>query len=289
MTLVLKNTRASSVRGGTPMKPVALAKFVMTLLALGLLDRGAGAADSGIAPGGALRAVYLATNPAQSVRDPATGAVRGASVDLANELAKRAGVPLDFKPAPNPPAVIAAIKDGQGDIGFVAYEATRLGTVEFSQTYMLVQQSFLVLDGSSIHTVADIDRAGQKIAGTKNDSMALCLQRVLKQATLVELENSNTEITRRLISREIDAIGGNRQRLTTLVKDIPGSRLLPDNLFDVPQNIVVPIDRPQALATVNKFIDDVRASGFLQSAIDNSGIVGIAPAPPTSGHQGCPG
>jgi hypothetical protein len=73
------------------------------------------------------------------------------------------------------------------------------------------------------------------------------------------------------------------------VKDIPGSRLLPDNLFDVPQNIVVPIDRPQALATVNKFIDDVRASGFLQSAIDNSGIVGIAPAPPTSGHQGCPG
>jgi polar amino acid transport system substrate-binding protein len=271
------------------MKPVALAKFVMTLLALGLLDRGAGAADTGIAPGGALRAVYLATNPAQSVRDPATGTVRGASVDLANELAKRAGLPLDFKPAPNPPAVIAAVKDGQGDIGFVAYEATRLGTVEFSQTYMLVQQSFLVLDGAPIHAVADIDRAGQKIAGTKNDSMALCLQRVLKQATLVELENSNAEISRRLIAREIDAIGGNRQRLTTLVKDIPGSRLLPDNLFDVPQNIVVPIDRPQALATVNKFIDDVRASGFLQSAIDNSGIVGIAPAPPTSGHQSCPG
>jgi polar amino acid transport system substrate-binding protein len=264
-------------------------KFFQALTAFALTTATAAAADTEIAPGGTLRAVYLATNPAQSVRDPATGTVRGVSVDLANELAKRAGLPFDFKPAPNPPAVIAAVKDGQGDIGFVAYEATRLGTVAFSQTYMLVQQSFLVLDGTPIHGIADIDRPGRKIAGTKNDSMALCLQRVLKQATLVELENNNAAITRPLVAREIDAIGGNRQRLTTLMKEIPGSRLLPDNLFDVPQNIIVPIDRPQALATVNAFIDDVRASGFLRGAIEKSGIVGVAPAPPTSGHQGCPG
>jgi len=44
----------------------------------------------------------------------------------------------------------------------VAYEATRLGTVEFSQTYMLLQQSFLVLDGSPIKTIADIDRADRR-------------------------------------------------------------------------------------------------------------------------------
>ena len=111
-----------------------------------------------IAPGGTLRAVYLATNPAQATRDPATGEVRGASVDLARELAKRAGVPLDLKPAPSPPAVIEAVKSGAADIGFVAFEATRVGTVEFSQTYMLVRQSFLVPDGSSIKAVADIDR-----------------------------------------------------------------------------------------------------------------------------------
>jgi len=30
-----------------------------------------------IAPGGTLRAVYLGTNPAQAIRDPATGEVRG--------------------------------------------------------------------------------------------------------------------------------------------------------------------------------------------------------------------
>jgi ABC-type amino acid transport substrate-binding protein len=122
-----------------------------------------------IAPSGTLRAVYLGTNPAQAMRDPATGEVRGPAYDLARELARRNNVPLEFKPIASPPAVIEAVKNGETDIGFVAYEATRLGTVEFSQTYMLVRQSFLVLDGSPIKAIADIDRAGQKIAGTLND------------------------------------------------------------------------------------------------------------------------
>jgi hypothetical protein len=46
---------------------------------------------------------------------------------------------------------------------------------------MLVRQSFLVLDGSPITAIADIDRAGQKIAGTTNDSITLCMKRILKQ------------------------------------------------------------------------------------------------------------
>ena len=51
-----------------------------------------------IAPTGTLRAAYLATNPAQAIRNAQTGEMRGASYDLATELAKRIGKPLDFKP-----------------------------------------------------------------------------------------------------------------------------------------------------------------------------------------------
>src|SRR5262249_3499075 len=161
-------------------------------------------------------------------------------------------------------------------IGFVAYEATRLGTVEFSQTYMLVRQSFLVLDNSPIRAVADIDRAGQKIAGTVNDSITLCMKRILKQATVVELENNPAELSKGLTASTIDALGANRQRLTTLSTATPGTRLLPDDLFNVPQNIVVPKDRPVALAAINALIDEVRASGFLQSAIERGGAIGVA-------------
>ena len=73
----------------------------------------------------------------------------------------------------------------------------------------------------------DIDRVGRKVAGTYNDSITLCLRRTLKQATLVELDNNSELIARALVGREIDALGANRQRLTNLMKSVPGSRLLP--------------------------------------------------------------
>lgn len=259
--------------------------FVMIAAALA---SGSSVMAGDVVPGDTLRAAYLGTNPAQAMRDAATGEVRGAAYDLARELARRNNVRLEFKPIAGPPAVIAAVKNGEADIGFVAYEATRLGTVEFSQTYMLVRQSFLVLDASPIKAIADIDRTGQKIAGTANDSITLCMKRILKQATIVELENNPAELSKALTARTIDALGANRQRLTTLSTATPGTRLLPDDLFNVPQNIVVPKDRPTALAAVNALIDEVRASGFLQSAIERGGAIGVAVAP-SGVKAGCPG
>ena len=258
------------------------------LVMMALLAGAPSAMAGDVAPGGTLRAVYLGTNPAQAMRDPATGELRGPAYDLARELARRDNATLEFKPIAGPPAVIEAVKTGDADIGFVAYEATRLGTVEFSQTYMLVRQSFLVLDGSPIKAIADIDRAGQKIAGTVNDSITLCMKRILKQATIVELENNPAELSKALTERAIDALGANRQRLTTLSAATPGTRLLPDDLFNVPQNIVVPKDRPAALAAVNALIDEARASGFLQSAIERGGAIGVAVAP-AGVKAGCPG
>ena len=100
------------------------------------------AADRDIAPGGTLRAAYLGSNPTQAVQDRATGAIRGASADMARELGRRIGVPVEFKPLAGPKAVIDAITSGEADIGFIAYAPERAGAVEFSQTYMLAGQTF---------------------------------------------------------------------------------------------------------------------------------------------------
>jgi polar amino acid transport system substrate-binding protein len=237
------------------------------------------AADRAIAPGGTLRAVYLGGNPAQAVQDRATGVIRGASADLARELGRRIGMPVEIKPVANPKAVIDAVSGAEADIGFVAFEPSRAGTVEFSQSYMLVRQSFLVLEGSNIRVIADVDRAGQKVAGSRNDSITLFMKRKFNNATLSEIDNNPAEIKRLLLAKEIDAFGANRQRLTNLMKDTPGLRILPDSLFGVPQTIIVPKGKAEVLATINRFIDDVRASGFLQSAIEKSGVVGLEPAP----------
>jgi polar amino acid transport system substrate-binding protein len=251
-------------------------KFIAVAL-LGLLSAPALAND--IAPTGTLRAVYLGSNPAQAVKDPTSGEIRGASADLARELAKHLGVPLKLEPSASPATVIDAIAKGEADIGFVAYAPERVGTVEFSQTYMLVRQSFIVPENSPIKSVKDIDKKEYRISGGKGDSVTLYLARNLKEAKLIETDNTPADARKKLETREIDAFGANRQRLTTMLKDMPGYRLLPDSLFGVTQTIAVPKGKPQVLAEVNRFIDDVRNSGFLADAIKRSGIVGLDPAP----------
>ena len=237
------------------------------------------AAASDLAPTGTLRAVYLSSNPAQAVQDRASGEIRGASADLARELGRRNSLPVTLKGLADPPAVIDAVNKGEADIGFVAFAPERVGTVDFSQVYMLVQQSYLVLEASPIRAIADVDRAGQSVAGTINDSITLFMKRKFKNATLREIPNDPAEIKRLLLAKEIDAFGANRQRLTNLMKDTAGLRMLPDNLFGVPQTIIVPQGRPEVLSAVNRFIDDVRASGFLKEAIAKSGVIGLDVAP----------
>ena len=263
-------------------------KLSVAAIATLLAAVAAPATANDLAPTGTLRAAYLGTNPAQATRDPATGEVRGPSFELARALAGKSNVPLAFNPINGPPAVIEAVRSGQADIGFVAYEATRLGTVEFSQIYMLVRQSFLVPGESPIKAIADIDSPGRKIGGTANDSITLCMKRIFKQATVVEVANNPDELARALAAGTIDAFGANRQRLTTLSKTAAGTRLLPDDLFNVPQNIVVPKDRPAALAAVNALIDEARASGLIQGAIERGGAIGVAVAP-AGVKAGCPG
>jgi polar amino acid transport system substrate-binding protein len=254
-------------------------KRIAVLVLLAMLGTAQSVAAETLAPTGTLRAVYLAGNPAQAVQDRATGAVRGVSADLARELGKRLGVAVEIKPVANPQAVIDAVAGGSADIGFVAFAPERRGTVEFSQTYMLVQQSFLVPESSAIRAIAETDRAGQKIAGSRNDSITLYMKRKYKQATVLEIDPSLAEIRRLFAAREIDAFGANRQRLTNLTKDISGLRLLPGSLFGVPQTIVVGKGRAEALAAVNRFLDEMRASGFIARAIEASGIVGLEVAP----------
>src|SRR4030095_460816 len=179
----------------------------------------------------------------------------------------------------SPQNVIAAVQGGQADIGFVAYNPERAGPVEFSQPYTLVQQTFLVRSNSTIRSVTQIDRSNQKIGAGRGDSIALYLGRNLKQGQLVELTEPPATAVQMALDGTLDAFGANRQRLTDLMKNATGLRLLPDDLYGVEQTIIVPKGKPEALKVVNQFIDDVRKSGFLRESIQRSGVIGVTVAP----------
>lgn len=258
-------------------------RLLLTSVLVSILTVSWAAAQSSLAPTGTLRAAYLSGNPAQATTDPATGAIRGVAVDLARELARRHAVEASLIGVATPQDVIEAVQSGTADVGFVAYNPERAGPVEFSQPYMLVQQTFVVLQDSTIRSIADIDRPNQKIGARKGDSIALYLARTLKRGQLVNTaQSSSAEIKQMLVSGQLDAFGANRQRLSDVLPEVTGLRLLPDDLYGVEQTLIVPTGKPDTLKIVNQFIEDVRRSGFLHSAIERSGVVGIAVAPPSS-------
>ena len=227
-----------------------------------------------------IRVVYLASNPAQAMKDPATGQPRGVVPDLVRELERTRGVKATLIGKPNPQGVIDAVRNGEAEIGFVAYNPERAGPVEFTKPYLLVNQTFIVKPDSPIKSIADIDHQGRKLGATRADSIALYLRRTLKQGTLIELDDTSQETVQRLLrDGAIDAYGSNRQRLTDWTKTAKDVRLLSDDLYGVEQAIIVPGGRRDALDAANQFIDEVRRSGVLKASIERSGVVGITVAP----------
>lgn len=232
-------------------------------------------------PTGRLRAAYIVTNLAQAAQDPATGTPRGVSADIARELARRSGVPAAILPLPTAADVIEAVQDGRADIGFVAPNPERMNRVLYSQPYMLVQQTVLVREDSPLHSVAELDVAGRSIGANSGDSVGTYLKSRLRHARLRDsADYSLREAAAWLADGTIDAFAGNRQRLRVSTRDMPGLRLLPDNLYGVPQTIAVPLGRADLVARLDAALDEMRASGFLADSVAASGVDGIEVAPP---------
>ncbi len=235
---------------------------------------------SDLAAGDTLRAVYIDSNLAQARRDPASGEIRGPAADLARELARRNGLKIAIQPAPGVAGVIAAVKSGDADIGFVAYDATRAQEVDFSQTYLLAHNTYIVRTNSAALATADLDRAGVKIGVGEKDAADLFLSRNLKAATLLRMPSSDLDSgIRMLAAGELDAYAANRTRLLAVTDRTPGLRLLTDNFYDVEQAIVVAKGHPKRRELVEQFVIDAKSSGLVQSAIDRANLRGVSVAP----------
>lgn len=89
---------------GRPFFAGHLRQGIGTLLLLGMCLLGSltgcasqqAAPQRELAPSGKLRAAINLGNPILATRDPVTGEPRGVSVDLARELGKRVGVPVEL-------------------------------------------------------------------------------------------------------------------------------------------------------------------------------------------------
>jgi polar amino acid transport system substrate-binding protein len=249
--------------------------FVALLLA-------AGCKAQVLAPTGTLRVVFLRTNPVQGRVDAKTGAVSGPAVDLTRELGRQLGVPVSVVGVAGARDMIDSIKNHTADIGFLAFDPTRATDVDFSQVYSLSWASYIVPANSPLHAVADVDRKGIRIGAATGDSPELYLSRNLRNAELKRYANPpEDDVLRMLAAGEIDVWAANRQRLIEMAASAPSMRVLPDNYFAVRQAIIVPKGDRAALDAINRFLNEARASGLIEKAIDRAGLKGsVDVAPP---------
>ncbi len=233
-----------------------------------------------LAPTGTLRVTFIGRNPVQATIDAKTGEARGPAAEITRMIAAKVGIPFTLAGVANGPAVIESVKSGAADIGFVAFDPVRAAEVDFAQAYSLVQQAYAVPEASPIRASADVDKPGIRVGVGERDAGDYFLTRTLKHAELKRNSSGSSDAAMKMLtSGEVDAYGGNRQRMTEAVARTPGLRLLADSFYAIEQAIVVRKGEAARLAIVNRFIDEARASGLTAGAIARAGLVGVEVAP----------
>jgi polar amino acid transport system substrate-binding protein len=237
-----------------------------------------------LAPTGTLRASFIENNPNQGRVDPRTNAISGPAADLVRELARRLGVKYAITPLPSAGAVLDSVRNGQVDIGFLAYEAARATLVDYSDDYSVTGSTYAVRSDAPFERSADVDRIGVTVAGISGQTQEVHLREHLKNARLRSLPTAppNAELAKMLLGREVDAVGANRTRMEELVREFPALRVLSDDFMQTTQAIVVAKGKASQLAYLNRFLADVRASGFVKASLERAKLVGVSVAPATA-------
>ncbi|HSV70690.1 MAG TPA: transporter substrate-binding domain-containing protein [Methylibium sp.] len=231
-----------------------------------------------IAPTGQLRVAFI-TAPIYAVKDSATGAFKGVAIDLGQELARRVELPFVPVAFPNPPALIGAAKSGEWDVALMGINAERAAAMDFSAPFMEVEQGFLVRAGVTIATAADVDRSGIRVGVLEGSGADAHLSGSLKTATLVRIKTLGENYAL-LDSGKADVIAATKQALFDGAASRPGSRVLEGRFLVEPIGIGVPRGRAAAAAEyVGKFVEDVKARGRVQSAIQDAKLRGVVAAP----------
>ncbi len=227
-----------------------------------------------LAPKGKLRVAINLGNPvlAQGTAD----APRGVTVDLARELARRTGLALEFVPFSAAGKVFEALKDDAWDVAFLAIEPVRAAEIAFTAPYVIIEGVYLVPKNSPLQTVADVDRADVRIGVNKNSAYDLFLTRTLKHAELVRGEDG----VKLFVEQKLEAAAGVKQPIAAYAKKNPDVRVMDGRFMDIRQAMGTPREREVAAAYLKKFVEEMKASGFVADALkrSNQSDAVVAPA-----------
>ena len=205
------------------------------------------------------------------------GGLGGIVPDLAAELARRAGTKLDLVKFENPARIIAAFRDGSLDVTFLGITAERAEAIDFGPVVFEIQTTYLVPANSTIENIAEIDRAGVRIAVPAKSAQEAHLTKTIAAATLLPVPAETPQRAIDMLKAgEADAFSHVAPMLAAVQDNLPGARLLPGSYFNVPIAIGVAKGRPGAVADFARtFAEHAKHSGLLPQSIARHGVTGV--------------
>jgi polar amino acid transport system substrate-binding protein len=232
-----------------------------------------------LAPSGKLRVGINHSNFLIVTPGSPFGAPKGIAPDLALELGRRAGVAVQFVSFDAAGKLADAVKSAEVDIGFLGNEPQRADVIAFSPAYVELPVTFLVPAGSPIRGLADVDRAGVRIAVSARSAYDLFLSRNLKHAQLARAEGIPAS-AKLFAEQKLEALAGLKPGLMEEAHKLPGSRVLEGQITSVQQSIGAPKSRQAAAAYLREFVEDIKRSGLVAQTVAKHAVKGINVAPP---------
>jgi polar amino acid transport system substrate-binding protein len=204
--------------------------------------------------------------------------MKGVAFDLGRELARRIGVPFEPVLYPSVGVLLDGGKAGAWDVAFVGFSAAREMEWDFTALHLEIEFGYLVPGGSSISTMADVDRPGIRIAVQERSQPDNFLSRTIKTATIVRA-SSLAGTLELLKSGGADAIFSIKPSLFEVSNQLPGSRVLDGRPGIDPHAMALPKGRAPGLAYARRYIEDAKSEGLVKAAIDRAGMRGVVVAP----------
>src|SRR6058998_1586188 len=235
-------------------------------------------ARQALAPTGKLRVGLQLGNPLNVTRDSASGEMTGVGFDLGKELARRIGVPFEPVLYPSVGALLDSGKSGAWDVAFVGFSPERAKEWDFSALHLEMEFGYLVPGGSSISTMADVDRPGVRVAVQEKSQPDVFISRTLNNAVVVRA-SSLAGTVETLKSGTADAIFSIKPSLFEVSNQLPGSRVLDGRPGVDPHAMAMPKGRDPGVAYARQFIEDAKSEGLVKAAIERAGLRGVIVAP----------
>ncbi len=230
-----------------------------------------------LAPTGKIRAAINVGNIVLAKAGEGGAEPSGITVDLAREVGKRLGVPVEFVVFDSAGKVSGAANKGVWDICFLAIEPARAAEIEFTAPYVLIEGTYLVKADSALNKVEDVDAPGLRIGVNTGAAYDLFLTRSLKHATLLRA-GQDSSMFDLFEAGKVDAAAGVRQPLDIYAKSHPDVRVMPDRFMEIRQAMAASKGKFAGQKYLAAFVDEMKATGFVAEAIKRHGqAAAVAP------------